>query len=593
MCPEEFLSLMKESFQVAWEHLSLLSLLTVQVIGIGSLCFFLLWRKRKISSAIDFADLFSLGVTFLVLFCYLITVIAQLIPGAFVLLRKGVFFISAGASSLFLLSLCVKRKVKIPRSFLLIVLFLAGLIAILRLSFIQGLEFPLYNDSALHYRIISDILSFALAPHTYYHFGFHSIVAVSAGLAGSQDILHAILVVGQFFLLIAPFSLAVLTHRLTGQTWAGVFTALFAGLGWNMPAYATNWGKYPAIASMAFFPLTLLWLALLVRLRRSERGLHLLLFCLSLVLLTLLHTRAIIFVWCILMSVFLVKQASIEFDFGNTKIVILLAIAELFILFDLVLLNPNFHDAMLLYFKGVNLVASLATILLFFAAVSTHGRLTLEILTSVAMVAFISWIKVPAPFTPYLGEFFLDRPLMQIFLFMPFATIAGIGIQSLLSKVFSEFGFLSEKYSIIVCCLTVGLIASLLLFSRPVTSYEPDSCCTFVKEDDIFAIGWMEKNITPDSQILIASEQWAGQSIATDGGVWIQPLSHISTMKYPYLADFSLSETHSSLCGMAVTHVYVGNTPKRFDAISIGKMEQWYRATVDLPGAKLYQVLCP
>ncbi|HEY5982983.1 MAG TPA: hypothetical protein VIU38_05875, partial [Anaerolineales bacterium] len=181
----------------------------------------------------------------------------------------------------------------------------AAVLIFVRLAFIGGLTLPLYFDSAAHYGITRQLLDLFTAglPHDrlalpvpgYYHLGYHILVAGWSRLF-RIDIASLMLVSGQLVLAVLPLPLYLMIHRTTGSAAAGLVGVLLGALGWYMPSYVVNWGKYPAILA-ALAVLTSLNLALLSReagppepRKWTMRALALL----AAVIAVVIHTRALI-----------------------------------------------------------------------------------------------------------------------------------------------------------------------------------------------------------------------------------------------------------------------------------------------------------
>ena len=578
---------------------SLLMVLIVNAFGAGLFGYFWL-LKNRISTRSIFEMIFTVGISALIIVCYLIVLISRYWPDVFLYARISLLLFSTCSISILAFKIFPFLKWKISYSVIAFA-FLLCCIAILRFYFIDGLEFPLYSDSPVHYQIIKDILNpiqpsgafynfeKLFSPH-YYHFGFHSVVAVDAGISGT-NILPAILIVGQLFLIIAPISLALFVKRLTFNTWAGLYTGLFAGLGWDMPAYAVNWGKYPAVAAIAVIPLTFLWLtfALLTKEKRKQR-LFWLLFLLTFIATAILHTRSIIITAVVLGTIVIVRFMRKAFNNQNEKVYEAIILETLAIVV-LATVNQNFYDAILSYFQDANLVVSCLAILLMAFGAIYYGEVIYAILTFTLVCWVISFLTVPPPLTKYLGEYFLDRPFIQTFMFAPLAISSGIGLQSLFRYVVSKTQkktFTSHGNAHLAVFIAVALF---LVFLRPASDYRPNPCCIFMQEDDLFAIDWIGKNIPHGSQILIASEKETNQNIVVDGGGWIYPLTGIATVPASYSTDFASSVNHVWLCTSHISYVYVGSTSAGFDATNI-ESKSSYKLLLGFPQARLYQVNC-
>ncbi|MFN2119472.1 MAG: DUF6541 family protein [Anaerolineales bacterium] len=137
---------------------------------------------------------------------------------------------------------------------------------ILRLAFIARTPLPLYFDSAEHYRIIRQLLDdYLRAPplasidfpvQNYYHVGYHLMVALMAAVS-RLNLSQLMQVSGVVVLAALPFPLYVIPFQETGSRLAGLFAVLVGAIGWYVPAYVLNWGKYPALFGFALVLFTL------------------------------------------------------------------------------------------------------------------------------------------------------------------------------------------------------------------------------------------------------------------------------------------------------------------------------------------------
>lgn len=140
------------------------------------------------------------------------------------------------------------------------------LLLLIRLSFLAHILMPPYSDSPIHYQVILELLGrnqglvSKISPGyiliRYYHFGFHSLAAWLVSVSGQapQDVMSLL---GQIFLVIWPLSVFALAFTLTGNLPAALLAGALAAIGWAMPAFAVNWGKYPALLSLAVIPAVL------------------------------------------------------------------------------------------------------------------------------------------------------------------------------------------------------------------------------------------------------------------------------------------------------------------------------------------------
>ncbi len=130
---------------------------------------------------------------------------------------------------------------------------------VLRLAFVRDLVLPPYFDSATHYGLIRAVLRWAEATNSgrglllpvtpYYHLGYHIVMGGIAAVA-QLDIGALMLVSGQLILSLMPLALYAPAHRLSGSALAGAVAVTLGAAGWYMPAFAANWGKYPALLAV-------------------------------------------------------------------------------------------------------------------------------------------------------------------------------------------------------------------------------------------------------------------------------------------------------------------------------------------------------
>src|SRR5215210_5085022 len=187
-------------------------------------------------------------------------------PGALI-----VFMLIAGfVLALILFFRSAKEIVPASKTILIVLFAIFGISFFLRLAFVFEALLPLYSDSAQHYTIIKGLLgnpessnaSFEWPTTTYYHMGFHLLAAFISSITNTE-IAKTILVLGQMMVAVTPLSIFFIVNHVTRSNSAGMFAVLLASIGWYMPAYAANWGKYPALASLVLiqFVLSVAYLA--------------------------------------------------------------------------------------------------------------------------------------------------------------------------------------------------------------------------------------------------------------------------------------------------------------------------------------------
>lgn len=486
-----------------------------------------------------------------------------------------------------------------PILFLLVGLF--GLFIFLRLAFVSKATVPLYFDSAQHYLIIKNLLgnpASTWAPAAYYHIGFH-IVAAFLASALHADIISIMLILGQMILAVIPLSVFFLIRHETQSSRAGIFAVLLAACGWYMPAHAVDWGKYPALTSLALitFSVSLAYLSIQHR-KTSSSGKYLSLIGILLsgmAISGLTHSRSLvifgiaILAWMIATLWQKLPKLSQMIFFGA---VILGFIAEIIFIRAKDVLGPLFDP----YINKGLLITGIVLFLSIFAQ-WVYPKLAFSIILGIFLL--LGSLFVPVPGLPgFIDLTLLDRPFVEMILFLPLSFLGGLGLAGL-ERIFqraqARMGNIAFMFG-----KSIGVFFVAVLFINASFNYEvyPSGCCSIVGRDDLVALDWMDKNLPSDARILtsstelrvLATDSFQG-SAGGDAGAWIHPLTDRVTLPMPYFSDFSQQPTLDSLCTMQVNYIYVGETGLTFDDTKITPHPDWYRALLSMPKVKVYQVI--
>jgi hypothetical protein len=483
--------------------------------------------------------------------------------------------------------------------FILVALF--SLFIFLRLAFVSKAAVPLYFDSAQHYLIIKNLLgnpASTWSPAAYYHIGFH-IVAAFIASALHADIIDIMLVLGQMILAVIPLSVFFLIRHETQSSPAGIFAVLLAAFGWYMPAHAMDWGKYPALTSLALITFAVSLAYLYIRHGKklsSGKYLSLIGILLSgMAISGLTHSRSLIIfgivslAWIVVTMWPKLPKLSQMIFFSA---VILGIIAEIIFIRAKDVLGPLFDP----YINKGLLITGVVLFLSIFAQWA-YPKLAFSIILSIFLL--LGSLFVPVQGLPgYIDLTLLDRPFVEMILFLPFSFLGGLGLAGLeriLQRAQVRLGniaFLSGKY--------IGVFFVALLFINASFNYEvyPSGCCSIVGRDDLVALDWMDKNLPSEARILtsstelrvLATESFQG-SAGGDAGAWINPLTDRVTLPMPYFSDFSQQPTLEILCNMQANYIYVGETGLTFDDAKITPHPDWYKALLSMPKVKVYQVI--
>lgn len=444
-----------------------------------------------------------------------------------------------------------------------IVIFL--LFVFVRVGFAASAILPPYFDSAEHYRIIQILLNLdhetklSWPTTAYYHLGYHFMVAALT-LITHANIGQVMLLFGQIILAAIPLPMYFFIHRVTDSHWTAFFGVTLAAFGWFMPAHAINWGKYPALLSLLLIQFTLgaatiksRWLVALTAIAS-----------------VLIHTRAII----------LLVMFGVAWEFSklwmdqprNRRLLLFALTVTLLGMLTLLIerthvLGPIFEP----YLIWITLLIGLLSATVF---QSFPRLIVFSILTMLFMLAGIF-----IPITPALT--LLDRPLVEMTLFLPLAFLGGLSVARL------------PKFAVTIFAV------SIIIHAWTAYNFSPSDCCQLVNRDDAVALDWMDRHLPADARIAISGASLNLNAFSnpmrgagTDAGIWVAPLTQRAIFVLPYSTDFVTQNTHDLLCQQHVTHIYVGERPQSFEPNFIEAKPEWYEVIFNLPKVRLIQVNC-
>jgi len=560
----------------------LLILVLTSILPFGLWVALMLYRFCSVHDA---AILFSSGLCGGLIFDALISLVLLIVfPGAWL---KEVFLVAAILVWIIDIILCIRWHF-LPKGSLavygLILLFL--FLVILRLAFISGLFLPLYTDSIQHYAIIQDLVTdrqppenhynLSAFPHVYYHYGYHSLSARLIVL-GAFDAARSMLVLGQIFLTVAAVGLYFPVALLTRSRLAAFITVFLSGLLWVMPAYAINWGKYPALAAMAAFPFVIGSFVLFLQpgylKARWPIGVLVALGSLGCLM---IHTRITI----ILMIVGIAYGISnIVFKKNYLPLAVLFGIGILLSVLNLsgfIQIGEGFEIYWRYGFEPL-LIALLGSILCYLKY--PHLAFTVLLVIALALGAWI--LPLPSVFAGFHG--LLDRPFFQISLFIPLSILTGSGLAALINCLRPNW---------LKVILTTVMCVGLLFFAPLAQTTRPSSCCQLAGSDDLFVYQWLENQALSEDRILIAAYQSPFRLIESDGGAWVEALTLRSTEKIVNTIDFSSPDQQKALCAAGINYVYAGSSPYSFDRSALAAQPDIYVPEIQLPQVSLYRLNC-
>ena len=480
-----------------------------------------------------------------------------------------------------------------------------GLFIVLRLAYVSRAVLPMYFDSAQHYRYIAEMLSGLQESSpgvsslvSYYHLGFHFLAAFTA-FTTRAEITDTMLILGQVILAVMSLPLFFLVRHVTRSNSAGSFAVALAAFGWYMPAHAVDWGKYPALAGLSMLPfilsLTYLWRRYKNSLSRPYLWTLNAVLLGSIVVSVFLHSRTLVLLAILALTWAL--QSVWQGLSGRPRLSIVCA-AILVVLTEIIfiqrqgLLGPLFDP------YGLKAAAiSLSVFLLSIIAYPAYPGLVFSCLVSGILLLASLFIPVTNVIPGFANTTLLDRPFVEMVLYLPLALLGGFGLAGLEQKlenikwVWGKNEFAPGKFA--------GVFFILLVVVNAWIKYDlyPSDCCDIVSEDDLAAIQWLAENLPEDAHILVAStdlrvlptDEPQG-SAGGDAGTWITPLIHRRSTFMPYDTDFSQRQILEDLCRMQVDYVYAGGTGWGFDTSGLGVHPDGYQLVFEKPKASVFQV---
>lgn len=465
----------------------------------------------------------------------------------------------------------------------------------LRLAYASQTAFPLYFDSAQHYFVIKNLLSAGPSwlsgwlNASYYHLGYHFLAAFFSSVSDA-GITQVMLILGQMTLALIPFPVFFLVRHETKSDAAGWLALFLSAFGWYMPAHAVDWGKYPALMSLGLIP-SVLSLAYLISQQKSgfsakKRWILYGFLGISAILSVFTHSRSLVVLGIVLLAwvavTWLEKLPRRGMFLAFVLVVIITIALSAFILRqDILVLLFDPYLA-----KGI-LVSSLVLFLSIFAWMA-YPRLTFVSVLSVTFL--LASLFIPVTFLPgYRDLTLLDRPFVEMILFLPLSLLGGLGLAGLERKLQGRF-----VWGRVAGLLAAGVIAVNAFFAYDLY---PSDCCVLVGNDDVAAMAWVADQIPVDARIgiastalkVMASESHEGD-VGADAGIWVTPLTGRTTVLLPSNLDFSQRAAVDHLCQAGVSHLFLGEVGQLFDRERLNSHPEWYRPLLSMPRTGVYEV---
>lgn len=465
---------------------------------------------------------------------------------------------------------------------------------VIRQAYVSRALFPSYFDSAQHYAIIKNIMAHDLSQAfeslrvDYYHVGFHFIAAFLASIF-KAEITTVMLILGQVILAVLPLPIFAIVKSVTRSDWAGMFAAVLSAFGWYMPAHAVDWGKYPALMSLGVILFVLSLVCLFAQdkdeMEKGKRISFYLVIGFSILITAFVHSRSLI----VFGGIAIVWVVSIGWGRLSQKLKHILFFLMLVILLIIIVLIQG-TDVLSLLFdpylnEGIWVTILVAALSIF--AYRSYPQLTFVSVMTICLLLLGVYVPVAGlfPSRPYLT--LMDRPYVQMILFIPLSLIGGFGVDALekrIGKTFSNY-------------LALIIMSGIVVHAFANYHFYPSDCCVLVGNDDAAAVAWMADQLPVEARIGVASTELkvvaaivSEGDVGADAGVWITPLIGRGTIFLPYDFVFDEVESLETLCGQRIEYLFVGELGQTFDAAELDFRPEWYRPLLAMPRTRVYEV---
>ncbi|OGR95919.1 MAG: hypothetical protein A2V88_15815 [Elusimicrobia bacterium RBG_16_66_12] len=481
--------------------------------------------------------------------------------------------------------------------------FLFGLVllGLLNLSFASETALPPHFDSMLHFSLVTDLLAperVPIAANTvadlfagYYHLGFHGMAAWILSLSGGFTPI-SLAVLGQLLQTALLACVYLLVYLAVRDARAALGAFVLAAIGWSMPAYASNWAKYPALLGLAVFA-TGAGVAIVALNARGARryGLSVVVGLMAIGA-GLVHTRTLFLFAAFAFSVWLAHCLYTLLDSPTVFVRRILPIGVILgtLLAALLIPYPGYLDpvqrSLATLVEGQGLVSTLLVLGLAPFAYRAHRRAAV---TAMLFAITIMVLQLLPPDGSYPFPL-VDEPMAKMVLFVPMSCLGGLGLAGLASSIRSATypSTVRSIFAGIIVCLGVAYLAR----SLAVRDYAPGECCLMAHEDDLTIALAASSRLSPESLTLVpgvAGEDAGPRPI--DGGAWLFPLARRRTMVGRADADLRSSAEHARLCAEGVTHLYVGGSPLSYSRTLLDLAPDEYAPVEVLPGAAVYAII--
>jgi hypothetical protein len=193
-----------------------------------------------------------------------------------------------------------------------------------------------------------------------------------------------------------------------------------------------------------------------------------------------------------------------------------------------------------------------------------------------------SAMRLPAILKGY-SRFLLDRPFVDVSLFLPLSVLVGLELAGVLFRLESK-----PRLQAGAGAFFAGVI--FLSFSLQ-GSLRADRCCNYVERGDLYAMEWIKSETAPDAIVLIAGYEMKNYQVATDGGAWVRALTGRNMNKVRYDLPWDKASARALVCKpeWGEPYIYAGGQEFSFDRNLLYRPE-WYQVVYEFEGTRIYKV---
>jgi hypothetical protein len=180
------------------------------------------------------------------------------------------------------------------------------------------------------------------------------------------------------------------------------------------------------------------------------------------------------------------------------------------------------------------------------------------------------------------GRTLLDRQFLAIILYVPLSLMGGLGFGGLIKKLGSNIVLQSAVSIVLVACVFINLTPQAFL---------PDQCCNYFYESDRLAFQWIQENSSSHTLFFISTLNDSDRAYGTDAGIWISPLTKISTNKLLFNVNWNSINLFDEICpsDRGEAYIYMGGRDTSFDDNQL-LQQQWITPAFQAGGVVIYRI---